>query len=112
MKVLLSAAILLIVSFILLMTINHKDTTNNPFVDLYQMKESYHEYGYWDNITKAALKLPPAKTIKIPLVDCPSRPGKLEYAYYPTNVQFNRFLTICAEDSSKMNLKGLYEIVH
>lgn len=83
-----------------------------PYVDIYRMEDTYHEYGWWLDPVDALAGRAPEKTIKVPLVDSPTKPGKLEYAYYPTNVEFAKFLATCVHDTGQMNLKGLYNIVH
>lgn len=82
-----------------------------PFITLYRMEDSYHEYGYWNSMIDAMMGQAPAKTMKVPLVQCLDKKDKLCYAYNPTNVEFAMFLAKCVADTSKMCMRGLYESV-
>lgn len=82
-----------------------------PYVDMYHMEDSYHEYGYWNSMIDAMMGQAPAKTMKVPLVQCPDKKDKLCYAYYPTHIEFAKYIALCVADTSNMNLRTLYEIV-
>lgn len=72
-------------------------------IDLHEMTDTYHVFGYYPTI-KHRIERIPAKVLVIPI---DSTTGN--YIYNPSKATFAKYLALCVADTNMFSVKGYYE---